>query len=285
MAKKKLVKKTSAQKKTKKSQSQQQRVVVNVSRPVRNIGSRPATAKPATIIQPIINIPRFAQETPNAYVPARAPVVPPVVAPVVVPVAEPVNIPAVVASGAAAIKRNTTPIAYEAPTEESDAGFGTASSLVKPAKQTAYLKVPAPKRFANPSPFAKSSKEPSIKKYFKPVEESMGFSQSETMQTSAFESPLNSEREYYKQFSQPTGKSSESESMDIQQESSKMREADKLNIRYKNAFGEPYTGGNIKQKDYRAMIQERERFNRTQKSNEELLKEKRQYNKKSKSMN
>jgi hypothetical protein len=332
MAKKKLVVKKPTQKKTKKSQSQSQlqhqRVVVNISKPVRNIRSKPAPVKPHTIIQPIINIPRF--ESHNSYVPSRAieSVATPVGIPVPTPVATPVTVPPAItpsaAAGKAAIIRNPTPsnpppqmdartqyiIAsataiknlpsnkqpkasynplptnYEAP---SDTDNFTMSA--KPEKQVSYLKVPNPRGFAKPSPFASESG-PKITRFFKQKEssknafeqpeenESFGIGPVTPPPTPAYESSLNSEFEYNKQFLPPGG-SSENEMFPAPNRPPpfKLSRSEQFDIRYEKAFGKPYAGGNIKQKDYEAMIKEQERINKIQKQSEKMAN---QFSKKSK---
>lgn len=52
----------------------------------------------------------------------------------------------------------------------------------------------------------------------------------------------------------------------------KKSKRDKYDIRYENAFGQPYMGGNIKQSDYLKMIQDREAINKSQKKLEKEYK-------------
>ena len=134
-----------------------------------------------------------------------------------------------------------------------------------PPKASLFLKVP---ENTNPS----KQKDQSIKKFFKPVEEeTFGISQKKA---SEYEESINSQNEYNKQFahtSSPQSEGSEIFPHPMQAPKPKIPKRDKLDIRYENAFGEPYTGGNIKQKDYEAMIRDREGIIRMQKQEQDRI--------------
>ena len=309
--------------KHKQKQKQTQNVIVNINKSSRVSSTKKPASKSGNIIsvQPVINIPRYAQEYPNAYVPARAPepvasrvtVAEPVAArvqatePVAprVPVAEPVAARVQAAEPVAARVQAAEPVAVavssgvaaavEAIKREEEqrkakrvkAKYETVVENLKlperpfavdtQRRNTTYLKVPEAKqsKFTYPSPFAKSDEqkitkffnqtEQSNKAFKKPEEaESFGISPFEEARTATFESPLNSEKEFYTQFQHPTSRFSESE-RDIGITPQKLTESQKLDIRYEKAFGKPYQGANIKQKDYKAIIQEQERQNRQEK--------------------
>jgi hypothetical protein len=171
---------------------------------------------------------------------------------------------------------------------DSERGFAPLKEAVfkKPSVPTTYLKIPEPRRSASKS---KPEFSGDIKKYFQKRDEPL-----------SIEEQLNSEVEYSKQFSQPTGYSSsgsqtverpigkylgtlpsESES-EISRPARKISNVERLIMRYELVTGKDYKGYSGSLKDFRELIKKEEEKRRIEQESLTGVKPKRTYIRKEK---
>ena len=297
-SKKIVVKKTSTKGKTSQSQS----ITVNIhkgkSSPKQPSG-KPTIASSIASLTSAINSRGFYRPNETPFTPqssvatrvtepvaATARVEPTISETVNIPVVETNRIPARRAAGAAAIRRApSTKIRVEPNDSETfrppsgqesedtsinrkeaiSRAFKQSTPIEKAPKPSVVLRVPAATK---PS----TQKDQSIKNFFQPLQEEETFGVG-PVDINKSEGSINSEFEYNSQFQGPRFEpGSENFPHPAEVKKPKIPKRDKLDVRYENAFGSPYTGGNIKQKDYEAMIREQERINRMQRQSEKSAK-------------
>lgn len=139
---------------------------------------------------------------------------------------------------------------------------------------TSQLKIPKPRVSELKIPKVEETQVEKITNYFKPIESKSLSESLENIKTSNNEPVITTGKtitvkkvggklQLPEVTTEPLGYASaiepEEQSLPFER---KLSELEKLNIRYEKAFGKKYSGPNLKLKDYKKLIQERETFNK-----------------------